>query len=91
MFCSLYKIGCNIYYNHVLHFLHKALLRIIKGHYATTLRFCASAAYETNLLYLKDWARLSHSAVQRRQYYRANCQHTARGGGGEQSRASWDA
>ena len=42
---------------------------VIKGHYATTLRFCACAAYETNLLYLKDRARWSHSAVQQRQYY----------------------
>ena len=40
-------------------------IAVIKGHYATTLRFCACAAYETNLLYQKDRARWSHSAVQR--------------------------
>ena len=55
-------------------------LRVIKGHYATTLPICACADYETKLLHLNDTARWSHSAVQRRKYFRANCQYTARGG-----------
>ena len=40
-------------------------LSAIKGHNATTLRFCACAAYDTNLQYRKDRARWSHSALQR--------------------------
>ena len=49
-----------------------------KGHYATTLGFFACTAYETILLTEQGGVTQPHSEGNN---FRANCQHTVRGGG----------
>ena len=49
-----------------------------KGHYATTLGFFACTAYETIMLTEQGGVTQPHSEGNN---YRANCQHTVRGGG----------
>ena len=54
-----------------------------KGHYATTLGFFACTAYETIMLTEQGGVTQPHSEGNN---YRANCQHTVRGGGEKKKR-----